>query len=77
MNYLLSFRCLVNSFHFVNQSNGWTFNNSVLDFLLLHSDGLHLVEKDNLELKKPILKEVDSTITCQELQNSTKMQRPP
>ena len=47
---LLKSKCLVKSFHFTNQNAGWTLNNGVLDFLLFYSDGLHLVEKDNLKL---------------------------
>ena len=60
VNNLLKSKCLVKSFHFVNQNNGWTLNNGTLDFSLFYSDGLHLVEKGNLKLGKSILKATDS-----------------
>ena len=37
-------------------------NNGTLDFSLFYLDGLHLVEKGNLELGKSILKVIDSII---------------
>ena len=52
INYLLSFRCSVNNFHFIDRSKGWTLDNGTLDFSLLYSDGLHLVQKGNLKLGK-------------------------
>ena len=57
---LLKSKCLVKSFHFVNQGNGWTLNNGALDFSSFYSDGLYLVEKGNLKLGKSILKAIDS-----------------
>ena len=63
INELLRFKCSVNSFHFIDQSNWWTLKNGTLYFLLFYSDDLHLVEKGNLELGKSILKATDSTIT--------------
>ena len=63
INDLLSFKCSVNNFHFIDQSKGWTLDNGTLDFSLFYSDGLHLVQKGNLKLGKPILKAIDSTIT--------------
>ena len=53
INDLLSFKCFVNNFHFIDQSKGWT-----LDFSLFYSDGLHLIEKGNLKLGKSILKSI-------------------
>ena len=50
INDLLSFKFSINSFHFIDQSNGWPLNNGTLDFLLFYLDGLHSVKKDNLEL---------------------------
>ena len=63
INGLLSFKCSVNNFHFIYQRNGWILNNTALDFSLFYSDGLHLVEKDNIELGKSILKAIDCAIT--------------
>ena len=60
VNDLLESKCLVKSFHFINQNNGCTLNNGALDFSLFFSDGLHLVEKGNLKLGKSILKVIDS-----------------
>ena len=59
VNDLLKSKCLVKSFHFINQNNGWALNNGPLDFLF-YSDSLHLVEKCNLKLDKSILKANDS-----------------
>ena len=42
---LLNFKCSMNSVYFINQSNGWTLNNGVLDFLLFYSGILYLVKK--------------------------------
>ena len=50
INDLLNFKCSVNNFHFIDQSNGWTLNHGTLDFSLSYTDGLHLVGKGNLEL---------------------------
>ena len=58
INDLLSFKCSVNNFHFIDQSNRWTLNNDTL----IYSDGLHLVKKGNLELGKCILKAIDFII---------------
>ena len=63
INDLLSFKCSVNNFHFIDQSKGWTLDNGTLDFSLFYSDGLHLVQKGNLKLGKSILNAVASTIT--------------
>ena len=60
VNDLLKSKCLVKSFHFINQNNGWTLNNGALDFSLFYSEGLYLVEKGNLKLGKSILKAIDS-----------------
>ena len=60
---LLSFKCSVNNFNFIDQSNGWPLNNGTLDFLLFYLDGLHLVKDGYLEFGKSILKVIDSTIT--------------
>ena len=60
VNDLLKSKCLVKSFHFINQNNGWTLNKGALEFSLFHSYGLHLVEKGNLKLGKSILEAVDS-----------------
>ena len=32
INDLLSFKCSINNFHFIDQSNRWTLNNDTLDF---------------------------------------------
>ena len=45
INDLLSFKCSVNNFHFIDQSKGWTLDNSTLDFSLFYSDGLNLVQR--------------------------------
>ena len=61
VNDLLKSKCLVKSFHFTNQNNGWTLdNNGTLGFSLFYSDALHLVEKGNFKLDKSILKAIDS-----------------
>ena len=62
INDLLSFKCSVNNFHFIDQCNRWTLNNGALYFSLIYSDGLHLVEKGNLEIGKSILKVINSII---------------
>ena len=69
INNLLSFKCSVNRFKFIDQSNRWTLNNDTLDFLLIYSDDLHLVEKGNLELGKSILKAIDSIIIGSKILN--------
>ena len=62
INDLLSFKCSVNNFHFIDQSKGWTLDNGTLDFSLFYLDGLRLVQKGNLKLGKSILKAIDATI---------------
>ena len=42
---LLKFKCLVKSFHFINQSGGWSLNNGALDFSLFYLDGLNLANQ--------------------------------
>ena len=69
INNLLSFKCSVNRFQFIDQSNRWTLNNDTLDFLLIYSDDLHLVEKGNLELGKSILNAIDSIIIGSKILN--------
>ena len=71
-NDLLSLKCSVNNFDFIDQSNGWTLDNGRLDFLLFYSDGLYLVQKCNLELGKCILKAIDSAITGSRIQSCYK-----
>ena len=62
-------KCLVKSFHFINQK--WHFiNNGTLDFLLFYSDGLHLVEKGNLKLGKSILNAIDSNSNANPYKNA-------
>ena len=73
----LSFKCSVNNFHFIDQSNRQTLNNGTLDFSLFYSDGLHLVEKSNLELGKSILKAIDSIIIGSKIPSCYKMQCAP
>ena len=70
VNDLLKSKCLVKSFHFINQNNGWTLNNGALDFSLFYSDGLHLVEKGNLKLGKSILKAIDSNSNANPYKNA-------
>ena len=70
VNDLLKPKCLVKSFHFINQINGWTLNNGALDFSLFLSGGLHLVEKGNLKLDKSILKAIDSNSNANSYKNS-------
>ena len=45
INDLLIFKFSVNNFHFIDQSKGWTLDNSTLDFSLFYSDGLNLVQR--------------------------------
>ena len=66
VNDLLKSKCLVKSFHFINQNNGWTLNNGALDY----SDGLHLVKKGNLKLGKSILKAIDSNSNANPYKNA-------
>ena len=70
VNDLLKSKYLVKSFHFINQNYGWTLNNSTLDFSLFYSDGLHLVEKGNLKLRKSILKAIDSNSNANPYKNA-------
>ena len=70
VNDLLKSKCLVKSFHFINQNNGWTLNNGALDFSLFYSDGLHLVGKGNLKLGKSILKAIDSNSNANPYKNA-------
>ena len=77
INGLLSFKCSVNNFHFIDPSNRWTSDNGALDFSLFYSDDLHLVQKGNLEYGKSILKAIDSTITDSRIQSRYKMQCAP
>ena len=72
INDLLSSKCSVNNFHCIDQSNGWTSDNGILDFLLFYLDGLHLVQNGNLEFGKSILKASDSTITGSRIQSPYK-----
>ena len=72
INDFLSFKCSVNNLRFIGQSNRWTLNNSTLDFSLFYSDGLHLIEKCNLELGKSILKVIDSSINGSKIPNRYK-----
>ena len=70
VNDLLKSKCLVKSFHFINQNNGWTLNNGKLEFSLFYSDALHLVEKGNLKLGKSILKAIDSNSNANPYKNA-------
>ena len=70
INDLLESRCLVKSFHFINQNSGWMLNNGPLNFSLFFSDGLHLVEKGNLKLGKSILKAIDSNSNANPYKNA-------
>ena len=72
INDVLSFKCFVNNFHFIDQSKGWTLDNDALDFSLFYSDGLDLVQKGNLKLGKSILKPIDSAITGSRIPNRYK-----
>ena len=72
VNNLLKSKCLVKSFHFVNQNNGWRLKNSALDFSLFYSDGLYLVEKCNLKLGKSILKVTDSNSNANPYKNAVR-----
>ena len=72
INDLLSFNYSVNHFHFTDQSNGWTANNSTLYFSLFFSDSLHLVERGYFELGKSILKAIVFTITSSKISNHHK-----
>ena len=47
-------------------------NNGTLDFLLFYLDGLHLVEKGNLEIGKSIFKAIDSIIIGSKIPNGYK-----
>ena len=69
INDLLSFNYSVNHFHFIDQSNWWTVNNSTLYFSLFCSDSLHLVEIGYFELGKSILKAIVFTITSSKISN--------
>ena len=70
VKYLLESKCLVKSFYFINQNNGWKLNNGALNFLLFFSDGLHLVEEGNLKLGKSILKAIDSNSNANPYKNA-------
>ena len=74
VNDLLKSKCLVKSFHFINQNKGWTLNNGALDFSLFYSDGLHLAEKGNLKLGKSILKAIDSNRNANPLRKCSVLQ---
>ena len=54
VNDLLKSKFPVKNFHYINQSARWTMNNGVLN-------DLHLIEKPNLKLGKPILKALSLT----------------
>ena len=45
-------------------------NNGALDFLLIYSDSLHLVEKNNLKRGKSILKAIDSNSNANPYKNA-------
>ena len=68
----LSFKYFINYFYYKDQNNGWTLNNDKLDFLLFYLDGLHSVEKGNFELRKSILKAINSTIIGSKIPNCYK-----
>ena len=73
INDRLSFKCSVNNFHFIDQSNGWTLNNvTTLDFSLFYSHGQRLVQIGNVEPGKSILKATDPTITGSKIRNRYK-----
>ena len=67
---LLKPKCLDKIFHFINQNNGWTLNNSTLNFSLFFSDILHSVKKGNLKLVKSILKAFDSNSNANPYKNA-------
>ena len=67
---LLKPKCLDKIFHFINQNNGWTLNNSTLNFSLFYSDILHSVKKVNLKLVKSILKAFDSNSNANPYKNA-------
>ena len=76
-NYLLSFKCSANNFHFIDQSNRWTLNNGALDFLLFYLDGLNLVKKGYLELGILFWKQLIPLSLAQKSQAATRMQCAP
>ena len=69
-SFLLKSKCLVKSFHFINQSSEWILSNGALDFSLFYSDSLYLVEKGKLKLGKSILKAINSNSNANPYKNA-------
>ena len=70
VNDLLKSKCLVKSFHFINENNGWSLNNGTVDFSLFYSDALHLIKRGNLKLGKSILEATDSNSNANPYKNA-------
>ena len=48
-------KCTLHSFNFIEQAQGWTYNNDTLDPSLFYHDKLHLIGKGNIKLSESII----------------------
>ena len=52
INTRLKCKCVLHLFNFIEQKQGWTNNNGVLDSWLFYQDMLHLIQKGNIKLSE-------------------------
>ena len=61
INAILKCKCALNSFNFIEQEQGWTDNNDMLDPSLFYHDKLHLIQKGNIKLSGSIITATEDT----------------
>ena len=55
INTILKCKCILHSFNFIEQEQGWTDNNDMLDPSLFYHDKLHLIQEGNIKLSESII----------------------
>ena len=55
INTILKCKCVLHLFNFIEQKQGWTNNNGVLDSWLFYQDMLHLIQKGNIKLSESFI----------------------
>ena len=55
INTILKCKCAFHSFNFIEQEQGWTDNNDILNPSLFYHDKLHLIQKGNIKLSESII----------------------
>ena len=55
INAILKCQCALHSFNFIEQEQGWTDNNDMLDPSLFYHHKQHLIQKGNIKLSESII----------------------